>query len=228
MFKYRPALERGITKEQGRTLYHSFTFDRYYNQNYLGCSDLRVLNEIELEPQKSLEINAENNQDILTILLFGSLEYKDSEGKIMTIEAGEAQIIHSSKNISYTLTNISHEIDAQFLQIWISSQVASGESQKVKLPKGYARQLLASNLEGALLTLNQQADIYFCHLGSGESYINNDKDSYFWLQMISGTVEWGDMLLQAGDGLHFYNTENELKTISNKAEFLLFRMNVPK
>ena len=233
MYNIRLSEERGITETKKIKSYHSFTFNRYYNQNYLSWSDLRVLNEDYVEPQGGFPTHAHRNQLVLTLVLSGTLEHKDSIGNIHTIHAGDIQLMSAGKGVEHSEYNPSLDEMLHFLQIWIAphqlEDIPSYQSYSKDLSEKKNVFVPLFSPEGEEgLTIEQDIIISHAVFDIEKSIKLPNEERYYWLQIIAGQASFNDHTLKAGDGLHYYDQSITLITKSDDFRALLFDMQVPK
>ena len=233
MYEIRPANERGVTKTNKITSHHSFTFNRYYNQNYLAWSDLRVLNEDFVAPKGGFPTHAHQNQLILTIILEGTVEHKDSEGNISQLKKGEMQLMSAGIGVEHSEYNPSETEELHFLQIWIAPQTLNEKPSYIHYPASldskkdeFIPLFSPAGQEGE--NIDQDIIISKGCFTSGNSIDLPNKQRYYWLQIISGEVLCAEHILKAGDGLHYFEEDLRIDIQSDECEVLLFDMQIPK
>lgn len=232
MYQIRPHNERGLTQTKKITSHHSFTFNRYYNQNYLAWSDLRVLNEDLVAPKSGFPTHAHRNQLILTLVLAGTLEHKDSAGNIMQLQAGDIQLMSAGTGIEHSEYNPSETEELHFLQIWIAPRTLDAEptympcAALTDMPVNIFVPFL-SEQGGDGQKIDQDITISKGYFEKGETVKLPNEKRYYWLQVISGAAMVKDKILRAGDGLHYFEEDLSLE-VTEDSQFLLFDMQVPK
>ena len=114
-----PADSRGLTKLDWLNSRHSFSFGGYYNPKKMGFGELRVLNDDTVAPGQGFGMHFHDNMEIVTFVLKGSLEHKDSTGGEGVLKAGQMQRMTAGKGIQHSEFNPSKSESAHFLQIWV-------------------------------------------------------------------------------------------------------------
>jgi len=114
-----PAIERGHADYQWLNTYHSFSFAEYFNpaREQFGC--LRVLNDDTVAGGTGFDLHPHNNMEIVSIVLEGELEHRDSMGNTQVIKKGEVQVMSAGTGIFHAEYNHSDSADVKFFQIWI-------------------------------------------------------------------------------------------------------------
>ena len=113
------ANERGIAEFGWLHSRHSFSFGRYYNPEKMGFGLLRVLNDDIVEPGEGFGKHPHDNMEIISIVLYGELEHKDSMGTGSVIKTGDVQVMSAGNGITHSEFNHSDERKVNFLQLWI-------------------------------------------------------------------------------------------------------------
>lgn len=208
MIKIRPAKERGVEERGWLSSHHTFSFNTYVDEDYMGFRALRVINEDTVKGGKGFGSHPHQDMEIITYVLEGALEHKDSLGNTSVIAAGEVQRMTAGTGIVHSEYNLSHHVPAHFLQIWIQPNqngLPPSYSQKV-FPSaakwGQWCLMVSSNGRGGSLLIHQDADIYSTILDADEE-ISYDglADRYYWLQVVSGSFQIDETtVLNAGDG----------------------------
>jgi redox-sensitive bicupin YhaK (pirin superfamily) len=227
MIKIRKADERGHVKIDWLESYHSFSFGHYYDPEFMGFRALRVINDDIVQPAKGFGAHPHDNMEIITFVLSGQLEHKDSMGNGTVINPYDVQRMSAGTGITHSEFNHSHEKLVRLLQVWIlpqSNGIAPSYEQK-NFPKESRAglKLLASEQgrSGSVL-LHQDADIYGSFLNG--SLTHKLSKPYAYIYCHGGALEIGGVVLHDGDGA-FVEGEELLNFSGRNAEFLLFELN---
>ncbi len=232
MLKIRHNHERGLTQTDWLHGLHSFSFGEYRDRYNMGFGPLRVINEDVVAPGGGFHTHGHANMEILTYVLEGALEHKDSLGSGGVIRPGDVQLMSAGKGILHSEFNASQEEAVHLLQIWIlPEQTGTSPSyQQETLAAGYVDNrfgVLASpdGREGGL-KIGQDAVISAAKLDTGKSVtVDTVADRKYWLQMARGKVTMGDIILNAGDGLAVSGEVRQLVLVADQdSEILLFNM----
>lgn len=190
--------ERGRTKTNWLTSYHSFSFGNYFNPARMNFGLLRVLNDDIIEPGGGFPTHHHDNMEIVTIVLEGALQHKDSSGGEGIINPGEVQAMSAGRGIYHSEFNASDKEPVHLLQIWVdtASEVKAGYSQK-KIRKSLTMPIVDGEGHGGL-KINQDAQFYLGELdGEIKHEIPAGKGSYVFI--IKGSVEISRHTLRQGD-----------------------------
>ena len=173
-----PASERGHANHGWLNTYHSFSFATYFNpaREQFGC--LRVLNDDTVAGGTGFDLHPHNNMEIVTIVVEGALEHRDSMGNIQVIGPGEVQVMSAGTGLNHAEYNHSKTEDVKFFQLWIFPR-AKG------LKPRYDQKLFQDqDIKNRLITLvtpdsNQLQDTLWIHQDAYISMISLTKDSSF-------------------------------------------------
>ena len=229
MITRRPSNERGHANHGWLDTYHSFSFANYYHPKHMGFRGLRVINEDRVGPGRGFGAHPHNDMEIVTYVLQGALEHKDSMGNGSVIHAGDVQRISAGTGITHSEYNPSQSEIVHFLQIWMTPQATGTkptyEQRTFSIEEKRGRLCLIVSPDGRdeSITVNQDVELYATVLTPGEQVTHHLKPNrYAWVQVIRGTVLLNDLSLEAGDGVAI--SEEELLEIqaNTEAEALLF------
>ncbi|MCP5117914.1 MAG: pirin family protein [bacterium] len=229
MLQVRPSDERGRGNLDWLDTRFTFSFDQYYDPDHMGFGFLRVLNEDWIEPGGGFPMHPHRNMEIVTYLIEGALEHKDSMGNGGIIRAGEVQRMSAGKGIMHSEFNPSSEEKAHLLQIWMHPRengIEPGYEQRFIGRDGEGTRLVASpdGRDGSA-TIQQDVDLYAGILGSGKEWAHElVADNAAWIQVVGGAVEVNGVRLGAGDGAGIGQEPRLTIQAAEKAEVLLFDM----
>jgi redox-sensitive bicupin YhaK (pirin superfamily) len=227
MITLRPADERGITQTDWLDSRHSFSFADYYNPNHMHFRTLRVINQDIVQPGKGFGLHPHQDMEILTYILRGALEHRDSLGNQGIIKAGEMQRMTAGTGILHSEMNTSANEEVELLQIWIlpaQKQLAPSYQQQAFTDRQEQLQLVVSPTgEQQSLVIHQDVRVYRGLLAAKQTAQYNIADERFlWLQLITGKLMAENHQLKPGDGLAFQQLAKINLTALQDAEFLLF------
>ncbi|MGZ3773696.1 MAG: pirin family protein [Pseudobdellovibrionaceae bacterium] len=230
MMQLRKSEDRGLGEFGGwLKSRHTFSFSEYYDPRFMGFRDLRVINQDWIAKASGFPLHPHRDMEIITYVLSGTVEHKDSLGNVGQIKAGEIQTMHAGTGIRHSEYNASTTEDLQLFQIWIMpdvSGVTPGYTQKAFTKEQKLNQLkLLVSKEGrdGSQKINQDTDLY-------ASVLEADKNLEFkirpgrgvWIQLADGELDINGQSCHSGDGLAIQE-EDILKIKAKKeTELLLF------
>lgn len=204
MMQLRAAEARGKANFGWLDARHSFSFGHYYDPEWMGHSVLRVINQDLVSPGGGFATHPHANMEILTCVLTGTIEHKDSLGHAEQIPAGDFQLMSAGSGIRHSEYNPSQSEPLSLLQIWI-------EPNEYDTPPGYQQKkiearpgmtLVASpDGEDGSFRIRQQARVWRVQLESGESLTWELAGRHGYLQMISGELTANGLAARPGDGV---------------------------
>ncbi len=207
MITIRPAAARGNANFGWLDSKNTFSFGNYYDPNFMGFASLRVINEDKVSPSKGFGTHGHNDMEIISYVLEGSLEHKDSLGNGSIICPGDVQRMSAGTGILHSEYNASATDPVHFLQIWILPDTKglqpSYEQKHFSLEDKQGKLRLVASRDGrdGSVTIHQDANLYIAALKYGETvnYVTSN-DRSVWIQVAKGTVELNGKSLSTGDG----------------------------
>jgi len=225
----RPSNERGHFNHGWLDSYHSFSFGRYVDKNWMGFSALRVINEDVIQPGQGFGMHSHDNIEIITYILKGELAHKDNIGNVKTIKRGYIQLMTAGTGVSHSEFNASATEPVHLLQIWIlpnQLNLTPGYEDKFFDPELKLNQwcLLASQTGTQdSLIVHQDIALYMSQLTDAHELTYHTRlNRKAYLQMALGSAVVNSKLLQTGDAALFDADEAiQIKALGS-AEVLLF------
>lgn len=229
MITIRKSEERGHFNFGWLDTYHTFSFDQYYDPAHMHFRSLRVINEDRVAAGQGFPTHSHRDMEIITYILSGALEHRDSMGNGSIIRPGDVQRMSAGTGVSHSESNPSETEPVHLLQIWIlprerglppgyEEKFFSGDERRGRL------RLVASEdgREGSV-TINQDARLYAVMLAAGGEVSHTlDPGRYAWAQVARGRIRLNEVDLKQGDGAAISN-EARLNVVSyDEAELLLF------
>jgi redox-sensitive bicupin YhaK (pirin superfamily) len=225
----RAAGDRGTTRFEWLDSRHSFSFGDYYDPAHMGFRALRVINDDWIEPGRGFGQHPHRDAEILSYVLDGRLQHRDSMGNGSVIEAGDLQYMSAGNGVLHSEFNPSNDDRAHLLQIWILPDQSGGDPRYAERPLGEAKAnaltlLFAGKPRDGAVGIRADADVYVGKLDAGQHLAHHTERSRgVWLHVIAGTIEVGGERLSAGDGAAIEDADAiEIASRSDNAEFLLF------
>ncbi|MGZ4733441.1 MAG: pirin family protein [Terriglobales bacterium] len=229
MIDIRRSEERGGGDFGWLKTQHSFSFDTYHDPRFMGFRSLRVINEDWVQAGHGFPMHPHRDMEIITYVLDGALEHKDSMGNGSTIRPGDGQRMSAGTGVRHSEANSSKTDAAHLLQIWILperrghepgyEQKAFPEAEK----RGKLRLIASPDGTDGSVTIQQDAKLYVSLLQPGQEVEHElGKGRYAWLQVAKGAVELNGQSLNQGDGAAVSDEQRLTVKGTADAEVLLF------
>jgi redox-sensitive bicupin YhaK (pirin superfamily) len=229
MITIRKASERGRTYTGWLDSWHSFSFGDYYDPRHEGFRSLRVINDDRVAPGSGFGMHPHRDMEILTWVLSGALEHRDSLGSGSVIRAGELQRMTAGTGIRHSEVNPSADEPVHFLQVWILPEkkgLTPGYEQRTfsEAERRGRLQHVAGRAGGdGVVTIRQDADVYATVLEKGETVSHKiHPGRHAWVQVATGSVQLNGTALSAGDAAAVTGEPGLTLTADGPAEVLLF------
>jgi quercetin 2,3-dioxygenase len=229
MIRIRRNTTRGVTKIGWLTSYHSFSFNRYYDREYMHFGPLRVLNDDIVMPGTGFDTHPHENMEIVTYVLQGALEHRDSTGTEGVIRSAEVQRMSAGTGIMHSEFNHSKTDQVHFLQIWFlpnTENLAPEYEQKNFAPEQRLNTLLtvaSGRKDSDGVFIHQDATMSVSCLETGHTLkypVSAGRGVYLYL--INGSVTVNSIKLTQGDAA-IVDTMEELAIIADDdSEIALF------
>lgn len=222
----RRSQERGHFNYGWLDTYHTFSFADYHDPAHMGFSSLRVINEDRLAPGAGFAAHRHRDMEIITYMLEGALEHKDSLGHGSVIRPGEVQRMSAGSGIEHSEYNASKVEPAHFLQIWITPAAAglppSYEQKRFAAAGGLTLVATPDGRAGAL-TIHSDAMVYAARLRPDETVshaLAAGRRAY--VQVARGETRINGAMLAAGDGARVSDEREMVLQAGVETELLLF------
>jgi len=230
MLTVRRSQDRGHFNHGWLETYHSFSFGDYFDPKQRGFRALRVINEDWVLPGQGFPTHAHRDMEILTYILEGSLEHRDSMGNTSVIRAGDVQRMSAGTGVEHSEYNASASETVHLLQIWFFPErknILPGYEQKTFGSEGFKNRLrLIVSPDGSegSVSMHQNLLGYDCRLESGQSVLLPlARDRGVWLQLVDGSVKIAGQKLEAGDGAALEELSDiKVEGVAPQSHFLLF------
>jgi redox-sensitive bicupin YhaK (pirin superfamily) len=226
MIQIRPSEERGRNKIEWLDTHFTFSFDQYFDPEHVQFRSLRVLNEDVVAPGKGFGMHPHKDMEILTWILDGSLEHRDSMGTGAVIRPGELQHMTAGSGVMHSEFNPSPKDSTHLLQIWIVPEKKNlkPEYEQLAFPDQDLRGKF-HHVAGpkAPVTIHQDADLFIARLDKNDETTHEIKTGrHAWVQVARGNVRLNDVELKQGDGAAI-SKETEIRVVAQEpSEVLLF------
>jgi redox-sensitive bicupin YhaK (pirin superfamily) len=229
MITVRPARERGHAQHGWLDSWHTFSFADYHDPAHMGFRALRVINDDTVQPGRGFGTHGHRDMEIVTVVLEGALEHRDSMGTGSVIRPGEVQRMSAGTGVTHSEMNASKTEKVHFYQIWILPEAARlppGYEQKRFDPEERKNRLrLVASRDGrdGSLTVHQDAAIYAGTLDAG-AHVERPlaADRHAWVQVARGEVTVNGRALAEGDGAAVSGEPSLTIHASAPAEVIVF------
>lgn len=227
----RRANERGHASHGWLDSYHTFSFADYYDPQWMGFRSLRVINDDLVMPGMGFGTHPHRDMEIITYILGGALEHKDSMGNGRVIRTGDVQYMAAGTGVQHSEFNPSKEEAVRLLQIWIKPD------NKGVTPR-YAEKSFATTEPGSFqlvtsksgrdgsIAIHQDADLWLAKLTNGQRIAHTlAPGRHAWLQVAEGTVALNGQTLQGGDAAALSGASTLEISALQRSQVLLFDLN---
>lgn len=232
MLSIRRADARGLANLGWLSSRHTFSFGHYHDPRFMGFGPLRVINEDRVRPGQGFGTHGHQDMEIISYVLDGALEHKDSMGNGSVIRPGDVQRMSAGTGVQHSEYNASSSEEVHFLQIWVLPErngLDPGYEERyfsTEEKRGRLCLIGSQDSRDSSVTIHQDVSLYAVVLGSGESVsheITHGRKG--WVQVTRGAVTLNDQPLSTGDGVAVTGPANLMLTGSlQDAEVLLFDM----
>lgn len=232
MQSVRKANQRGQASYGWLETAHTFSFSDYYDPEFMGFSALRVINEDKVAAGKGFPMHPHRDMEIITYVIDGALEHKDSMGNSSIIKPGEVQYMSAGTGVRHSEWSVGEEGSVTHLyQIWIMPD-------KIGHTPAYGQKSFTAELEkdGLVLTvsrdgrdgsikINQDAELYVGRFKKGEATeLKLGPERKAWIQVVKGSLQINDEQLADSDGVAFSDVESLKLRADSDAEVLIFNL----
>lgn len=229
MITVRKAGQRGHADHGWLNTHHTFSFAEYQDPAQMGFRSLRVMNEDKVAPGMGFGTHGHQDMEIISYVLSGALEHKDSLGNGEVLRPGEFQRISAGSGVKHSEFNPSANEPVHFYQIWLLPQqrgLTPSYEQKFfseEEKRGVLRLVASPDGSEGSLSIHQDAKVYLLLLDPAESVqYAMPVGRYAWLQVLRGSVTVNSIALETSDGLAI-SDEKDLTIVGNQsAEVMLF------
>ena len=225
----RPSAERGGGNHGWLNTKHTFSFSDYWDPKWMGFRSLRVINEDRVQPNAGFPAHPHRDMEIITDVLSGKLEHKDSLGTGSVILPGDGQRMTAGSGIRHSEFNPSATEPVHFLQIWILPEKAAlpPSYEQKSFPehekRGKLRVIASRDAGEGSVKINQDVKLYVSLLEPDEEVAHEyAQGRYGWLQVARGRVKLNGKQLDQGDGAAISGETRVTIQATEDAEILLF------
>ena len=229
MITIRKSAERGHLNHGWLDTYHTFSFDQYYDPAHMHFRSLRVINEDRVAAGRGFPTHSHRDMEIITYILAGALEHRDSMGTGSVIRPGDVQRMSAGTGVAHSEFNPSDSESVHLLQIWIMPRARnltpSYEQKAFSADERRNRLRLVASEDGrdGSVTIQQDASLYAAILDRETTLEHNlTENRYAWLQVARGNVNINGHALTQGDGAAISREPSLRILAADTAELLLF------
>ncbi len=229
MVVVRRASERGRSEHGWLDSRHTFSFADYHDPHHMGFRALRVINEDRVEPGKGFPTHAHRDMEIVTYVVEGALEHRDSMGNGSIIRPGDVQRMSAGTGVTHSEYNPSPNEPVHFLQIWILPEreglVPSYEQRRFSADEKQGALRLVASRTGSdrSVTVHQDVQLLATLLAPGDEVAHAlARGRHAWVQVVRGVLAAGGTPLRAGDGAALSDEQVVKMRAREASEVLLF------
>jgi redox-sensitive bicupin YhaK (pirin superfamily) len=204
----RRAHDRGHARHGWLDAWHSFSFAGYHDPDHMGFRALRVINEDRIQGGRGFPMHPHNDMEIITYVLEGALEHRDTLGNGGTIRPGDVQRMSAGRGIRHSEFNPQPRDTTHLLQIWLlpGKRGIEPSYEQVRLDRDATRDqlmlLAAPPDEGGAVTIHTPSRLYAGVLAAGKQAAHeNAQDRHVWIQVARGEGRVNGVPVGAGDGV---------------------------
>ena len=227
----RKATERGHASHGWLDTWHSFSFADYHDPRWMGFRSLRVINDDLVMPGMGFGTHPHRDMEIITYILSGSLEHKDSMGNGRIIRTGEVQYMSAGSGVQHSEFNPSKDEAVHLLQIWIQPDSKGltpryAEKSFATVPAGALHLVTSKTGRDGSIAIHQDADLWLAKLGTGDSATHElASGRHAWIHVAEGQVTINGQKLDDGDAA-IVSEKTSLNLAATKpSQVLLFDLN---
>jgi redox-sensitive bicupin YhaK (pirin superfamily) len=231
MMKIRKANQRGHANHGWLVTHHTFSFADYYDPQWMGFRSLRVINDDLVAPGMGFGMHPHRDMEIITYILSGRLEHKDSMGNGRVIQTGDVQYMAAGTGVRHSEFNPSSEEAVRLLQIWIQPdaqgvQPRYAEKSFAKLPSGSFHLVTSKTGRDGSIGIHQDADLWLAKLDAGQSVAHAlAAGRHAWVHVAEGEVKLNGTTLADGDAAAFSEEAAVELSATKPSQILLFDLN---
>ncbi|MEN4769754.1 pirin family protein [Duffyella gerundensis] len=231
MIEQRLSAQRGRGDHGWLHSRHTFSFANYWDPEQAGFSDLLVINDDRVAPSRGFGAHPHRNMEIISYVLEGALEHKDSMGTGSVIRPGDVQLMSAGSGVTHSEFNHSRADEVHFLQIWVVpaeketppayQQVTVADAEK----RGALRLIVSPEGGAGVLRIRQDMRIWSGLFDDAEQQtFSLAADRWAWIHLARGAITVNGIRFNAGDGARIRNESTLTFSDGEQAEVLLFDM----
>lgn len=227
MITVRPSDERGHARHGWLDSRHTFSFAEYYDPRFMGFSDLRVINDDWVDPGAGFGAHPHQDMEIITYVLEGAIEHRDTMNNVSRLNAGEIQVMSAGTGVLHSEYNASDKARLNFLQIWIMPNERGARPRYAQkdfsASRGITRVVSPDGADGSL-AIRQTANIYRIALDNETQKFETANKRVYYIQVARGEMNINGTALTAGDGAYIGGEDLLVFEAPGMADALLFEL----
>lgn len=229
MMNIRKSTQRGLANHGWLKSHHTFSFADYYDASQMGFRSLRVINEDKIAAGTGFGAHPHRDMEIISYVVKGALEHKDSMGNVSVIRPGDVQRMSAGTGVTHSESNKNSDGETHFFQIWITPKekgIAPGYGQKSfteALQNNKLVLVISPDGREGSISIHQDANVYISRLEAGQTIeFPVSAGRGVWTQVVSGHLQLNDHEISSGDGASSTGeTRLRFKAIE-KSEVMIF------
>jgi redox-sensitive bicupin YhaK (pirin superfamily) len=231
MITIRKANERGHASHGWLDSYHTFSFADYFDPQQMGYRSLRVINDDLVMPGMGFGTHPHRDMEIITYMLSGAIEHKDSMGNGRVIRAGDVQYMAAGTGVQHSEFNPSNEEAAHLLQIWIQPDEKGvkpryAEKSLNGAESGKLHLITSKSGRSGSITIHQDADLWLGRMEAGQKLTHAlAEERHAWLHVAEGEITLNGATLTGGDAAAVAGEDKLLLNATKPSQVLLFDLN---
>lgn len=226
--------ERGLTENEWLISRHTYSFGRYYNLKRLNFGTLRVFNDDVIQPGRGFGTHPHDNMEIITIVLEGALQHKDSKGNEGVLKAGDVQRMTAGSGIEHSEFNASKKRPLRLLQIWIYPEerdLIPAYEQKhfsAEALQNQFKKIVGKSSASDELTIHQDASFYLGHFDANQDASHQLKSPKHgaYLFVVDGMIQLGDRTFNGGDSVQITGGDKIELMTKDQSKLLLIEVGI--
>jgi redox-sensitive bicupin YhaK (pirin superfamily) len=231
MITIRKAEERGHANHGWLDTHFTFSFADYYDPQHMGFRTLRVINDDTIAGGGGFGEHPHRDMEIITFVLSGALEHKDSMGNGRIIRPGEVQYMAAGTGVTHSEFNPSANEPVHLLQTWIlpdhkGAKPTYAEKSFAKAAPGKLYLAVSKSGRDGSIPINQDADLFVGKFGAGDKLSHVLRPNrHAWLHVAEGQIKLNSVALGGGDGAAISGENKLILEATGPAQVLLFDLN---
>jgi redox-sensitive bicupin YhaK (pirin superfamily) len=231
MITLRKSADRGHAEHGWLDARHTFSFADYHDPGHTGFRALRVINEDRVAPKMGFGLHPHRDMEIITYVVSGALQHRDSMGHSAVMRAGDVQRISAGSGIRHSEVNASDTEPVHLLQIWLlpdreNAQPSYAEKSFAQAERGRLHLVASKAGRDGSLSINQDTDLWLGQLDrDGFAKHQLAAERHAWVQVIRGDLDVNGETLHSGDAARLSEEGTVRLTARTETDFLLFDLN---